>query len=170
MPGRPIRLLAFAVIAFASAACASPPASRSGTPSPTPGVQVITGYLNNAGVLEPLHEVYPEGSANTVQLAVSFADFHGVQLGIEGAVLFLKASTPNGSMVLDRVVDQEGDLQALPPGDYEFVAYYRSCDGNCGLLDPPKEFCSTTQTLEPDRQYWLTVQVKAGKCVLASTS
>jgi hypothetical protein len=119
-------------------------------------------------VTKPLREVFPEGEGNSVQLAMSFADWEGVMLGIEGAVLFLEVSTPSGSVVLDRVVDQNGDVQALPPGDYKLLAYYRTCDANCGLLDPPKEFCSTTKTLEASRQYWLTVRVKAHECAVAA--
>jgi hypothetical protein len=29
------------------------------------------------------------------------------------------------------------------------VSYIRSCDGNCGFLDPPSKHCSRTVTLRP---------------------
>jgi hypothetical protein len=134
-------------------------------------MQVITGTdANHQVILAPLKQVIPNGADNSVQLAVSFADDENAMLGIEGAILFINATSSSGSIVLDRIVDADGDVQSLPAGDYTLIAYYRPCDANCGFLDPPQEFCSVTQALDADQQYWLTVRINAHECVLALAS
>jgi hypothetical protein len=98
---------------------------------------------------------------------VSFRERQTVSLGIEGYKPFLKATSAGGSVVLDRIVDFDADAQTLPPGNYTLLAYYRPCDGDCSLLDPPQQFCAVQQVLEADQQYWLTVEIASRRCTFA---
>lgn len=107
-------------------------------------------------ILEPLIETRPEVGDTSAEIAFRFNGWDH-QLGIEGAILFLKASDANGVVVLDRMVDGEGDLERIPPGDYTLTAYYRTCDGNCAVLDRAQDFCSMQASFEPHGRYRLTV-------------
>lgn len=107
-------------------------------------------------ILEPLVETRPEVNETAGEIAFSFEGWDH-QLGIEGAVLFLKATDANGVVVLDRMVDGDGDLERIPPGDYTLTAYYRTCDGNCAVLDRAQDFCSLRASFEPNGRHRLTV-------------
>ena len=74
-----------------------------------------------------------------------------------GAVIFLRAVSVDGTTVADRAVTEE-TVTWLPGGQYTLQAYYRTCDGNCGLLDPATEFCHTDADVEASGSYVLTVE------------
>ncbi|HJP72548.1 MAG TPA: hypothetical protein VJ975_12595 [Candidatus Limnocylindria bacterium] len=119
------------------------------------GVQVGVNADREA-ILEPLVEIRPKIDETAAEIAFSFERWDH-QLGIEGAILFLKATDANGVVVLDRMVDGDGDLERIPPGDYSLTAYYRTCDGNCAVLDPAQDFCSLRASFEPSGRHRLTV-------------
>src|SRR5437867_3145659 len=50
----------------------------------------------------------------------------------------------------------------LPPGAYLIESYVRPCDGNCGLLDPPTERCSTGFQIQTGKAATATITYKAG--------
>ena len=161
-------------VAVALVACGAPgPASTAPTvrTSPTaslsalaegsttfvhPDVRVIVGVdADHTAIVEQLVEVRPpdRGVPAVVHLAVGPESDEPMMLGIEGAIGFLAAYAPDGSVVLDQIVELEGDRVELPGEDYVLRAYYRPCDGNCGLLDPPMEFCDIDVTLVAGGQY-----------------
>lgn len=49
--------------------------------------------------------------------------------------------------------------------DYEVEGYYRVCDGNCGLLDPPEPICTTELDLRDDQGYLVEIGGDSG-CVV----
>ena len=67
--------------------------------------------------------------------------------GVEGSVLFIRLTAPDGTIVLDRPFDWPSDAQNVPPGDYALTAYWRACGGNCSNLDPESEFCAHNVSL-----------------------
>ena len=126
-------------------------------PIPTPQVLVSDG-----GDTKPLVQVIPRPGDHAATIVVAEISTGG--LGMEGAVAFVSATDAAGNLVLDRIVDPRGGIQQkLDPAEYTFVAYYRTCDANCGFLDDPTEFCTVTGTVEPEATYRLAVTPKGCK-------
>jgi hypothetical protein len=131
-------------------------------PSPIPQIQVIVGVgADHVVQTEPLVQILPKVGANAAEIAVLFAGIQQGGLGIEGGVLFLSAVDAGGLIVLDRIIDFGGGLQALDPGAYTLIGYYRSCDANCSLLDPAVEFCRVDTVVEAEMRYHLTVTAES---------
>jgi hypothetical protein len=125
-----------------------------------PDTRVIVGVdADHTAIVDRLVEVHPaqRGVPAVVHLAIENASDGPMMLGIEGAIGFLAAHSPDGSTVLDQIVELERDSVSLPGGEYVLRAYYRPCDGSCGLLDPPHEFCDIDVTLVAGGQYDLNV-------------
>ena len=111
-------------------------------------------------ITEPFAEVLPAGDA-VADLNIRFQDpDQPVILGIEGAIFFLRSLDADGEVILDRIVKHPEATVPIPVGTQTLVAYYRTCDGNCGLLDPPLDFCSIEADIEPGRTYDFTVAVQ----------
>ena len=119
--------------------------------------------LDGRGGSAPLHEVIPGGSKGGASLAVSLTDTH-VLLGMEGYVVFVKAVSERGDVLLDQRTGVDGITASLPPGNYRFTAYYRNCDANCGYLDPPSDFCSTDISLVTDLPRMIVVSIAQRTC------
>ena len=156
-----IRRAALAMIIGVLVGCSTPAPEPVATTQDAPEAasMVIVGVdANHTAITEPLTEILPPESANDARVAVTFeAAEPPVILGIEGAVAFVRAHAPDGTPVVDRAVSLDGETIRIPAGDYVLVAYYRPCDRNCGLLDPPKDFCTVEGVLEPDEDYALAV-------------
>ena len=155
-------MLRAAVLLVLPSGCAAVTPTPVATPIPTPaGVRVITGVdENHHAIYEPLVEVFPSEPTNT-QLAVVVEE--PIVLGIEGAWLFLRG-TMDGAVMVDRNVDWDGTVQALPQGDDVLEVYYRACDGNCSILDGPTEICAAP--LAATGRHWLIVNLKLSTCTV----
>jgi hypothetical protein len=111
-------------------------------------------------ITQPFSETRPDGP-EVAHLEVAFPEpDQPVMLGIEGAVLFVRSVDADGTVILDRIVRAPESTIEIPAGAQTLVAYYRSCDGNCGLLDPPHDFCSVEADAEPAGSYRLIVEVQ----------
>ena len=131
-----------------------------GQPLQSPEIRVITGVdANHTAVTKPLVEIIPEPGDRAATVNVAFLDVDPNYLGLEGSLVFLMAKDAAHAPVLDRLVDTGGDQQRLDSGDYHFVAYFRTCDGNCSLLDAADEFCTIDATLASEATYLLTVEL-----------
>ena len=120
------------------------------------GTRVITGVdARHALITGPLIEAIPDRTARSGSVALTVGP-QPLMLGTEGAVIFLRAISVDGATVADRAVTEE-TLTWLPAGRYTLQAYYRTCDANCGLLDPAAEFCHTAVDVEASGSYVLTV-------------
>jgi hypothetical protein len=136
---------------------------------------VIVGVgEDHVAITQPLVEVFPPATNQDAEVRVIFEqEDQPVMLGIEGALGFLRAHAPDGSVVLDRIVELTEDTVTVPPNDYVLFAYYRTCDGSCTLLDPEQEFCSVDAALDPGGRYELSVtivEVQRAECVLTSVT
>jgi hypothetical protein len=107
----------------------------------------------------PFVELIPDGETATLDVAFVEPD-QPVMLGIEGAIFFLRSHDGGGDITLDRIVQHPEHRLEVPVGAQTLVAYYRTCNANCGNLDPPHDFCSIETELEAGRTYRLAVQVK----------
>lgn len=111
-------------------------------------------------ITEPFAETRPDGP-EVADLEVAFPEpDEPLILGIEGAVLFVRSVDADGTLILDRIVKAPESTIEVPSGTQTLVAYYRTCGGNCGLLDPPQDFCSVEADVERGGSYRLTVDVQ----------
>lgn len=168
MNGRPIHavrssaLLALGLAALTGACTAGlqeSPAPSGVTLRTHPDTLVIVGTdAAHTMITEPLVEVLPvvEGVPALLRLA-----FESVEdRGIEGGIGFVSAYEPGGAKALDRIADLDGDVVELGGGEYSVQLYFRPCDGNCGLLDPPVEWCTLQHTFVAGAKYDITVTGK----------
>ncbi len=120
-------------------------------------------------ILEPWFDVGPgaDDPSAELEVTVEYPEDQPVMLGIEGAILFVSAHDEDGLLALDAVVPFEGGVVDGPAGRQTVEAYYRSCDGNCSILDPPKTFCRTAATLDAGARYNLRVVVRSADPVAA---
>jgi hypothetical protein len=92
---------------------------------------------------------------------------------IEGGYFFVRATSPDGQVVLEKRLDTVTDEadppprwatgeEYLPPGSYEFTVYGRSCDANCGFLDPASYVCAFPITAAANEQ--LTIDYDWNDC------
>jgi hypothetical protein len=134
------------------------------------GPRVIVGVdASHKVITEPFHEVIPSTNADDATIAVTVSTPQFGQFGIEGGFRMIRATRPDGTIVLDRRV---GDgAVALPSGKYELGTYVLNCDGNCDLLDGPSNLCSVEATVEASERYELTITIQpraAMTCAVAA--
>ncbi|MDQ2934686.1 MAG: hypothetical protein M3R49_06845 [Chloroflexota bacterium] len=131
-----------------------------------PGVVVLDGR----GGSQPLVELIPTVAKDAPQVEVKWIETDGVLLGIEGALGFLRSVAADGSVILDRMMETEGPSRyPTPPGEQTLVAYYRTCDGNCGTLDPEEQLCAQVGALESGHAYVLEVSLRTRACRLTKS-
>jgi hypothetical protein len=76
-------------------------------------------------------------------------------LPIEGYIPFAVVRKAGSGRVVLRA--KPSFHRNLPAGRYRLSSYMRTCDGNCGFLDPPTNKCATTFELE--RRKTTTIRV-----------
>jgi hypothetical protein len=121
---------------------------------------VQVGVDDHTMVTEPWIRV-PADPATAATVDVEFAfPAGGVNLGIEGALGFLRAHDEQGNVIFDDLMPlDEGSSVLARPGPQTLVPYFRSCDGWCGLLDWPVDFCSVDTDLAAGSRYRLVVSI-----------
>jgi hypothetical protein len=75
---------------------------------------------------------------------------------------------PAGATLLTRRLPGSQKLMLrLKPGAYRLVSWQRTCDANCGDLDPPSDRCARPFTIKPHQELAVTIQVDfASGCVI----
>ena len=149
---------------------ATSPSATSSTGEPASRQQVVPEVmvLDGKGGTRPLVETIALTAEGAPEVEVRWTD--RVPLGIEGARGFIRSVAADGSLILDRLMEEEGGTRvATQPGDQTLVAYYRTCDGNCGLLDPESPLCSAFGTLQSGQAYALEVSLRTLMCSLSES-
>ena len=92
----------------------------------------------------------------------------GNVLPTEGALSYIRVERATGAMVTERQLPGTGKLTLrLRPGAYRLMSWQRTCDANCGNLDPPSQQCARPFTLRQDDQLTATIRVNfASGCVI----
>jgi hypothetical protein len=68
---------------------------------------------------------------------------------IEGAYSYVRIEDQSGHKATEQRVQSERNVVIpLDPGSYRLVSYQRTCDGNCGSLDPASDSCSSGFTAD----------------------
>ena len=164
------RRMALAALAGALAACSGLTRDAAAvTPSEVVPQVIVGADEKHVMITEPLEELIPKEHPDDANVTVTFeAGNQPIMLGIEGAVAFVRAEAADGTPVVDRAVSLSGETIPIPAGEHLLVAYYRACDGNCELLDPPADFCSVEAVLDADEDYALRILLiyRPTKCVL----
>ena len=88
----------------------------------------------------------------------------------EGSYSYIRVEHTSGDKLLEeRLPEATGHsptfvseaVLRVDPGEYRFVSFQRTCDGNCGSLDPPSDECK--QVVRVDEPAELTVTVRPGE-------
>jgi len=95
---------------------------------------------------------------------------------VEGSYSYIRVENTNGDKLLEeRLPEATGHsptfvsetVLRLDPGEYRFVSFQRTCDGNCGSLDPPSDDCG--EIVRVGELVDLTVTVRPGEgCTFSS--
>jgi hypothetical protein len=82
---------------------------------------------------------------------------------IEGAYSYVRIENSSGGKVTEQRLPSDGTASIpLDPGSYTLISYQRTCDGNCGNLDPASDTCSGGFTAAEDRSLSATITVTYG--------
>jgi hypothetical protein len=107
----------------------------------------------------PLQEVIPADDRGGAQLTITAVDMPVMLGGLEGAELFARLKSADGTVALDRRI-HDGLTHWLPPGDYRMTGYYRACVGTCQNLEhPPQNLCATDVSLTAGHSYEVVFSV-----------
>jgi hypothetical protein len=90
-------------------------------------------------------------------------------MGIEGTLYFIRAVSPTVRIVLARQWEWPSLDQRVPPGAYQVTIYARTCDANCGYLDPSMLSCTVDLLAEPSTTYTIRYHVPNGMSSSAAT-
>jgi hypothetical protein len=87
----------------------------------------------------------------------------------EGARSYIRIESLAGAAPVTRQLPGSQKLVLpLKPGAYRLVSWQRTCDGNCGHLDPPSDQCARRFTVRPHQKVGVTIRVNfASGCVIA---
>jgi hypothetical protein len=174
---KPTRRLAILLVVGAAACTpAGQGGSQEAVPSQAPltGVQICDqydapsippGYDTNGcwaptEYFEAAPEVIPsvDVSAPTLLLQASGT----APMGTEGTLYFIRAVSPTARVVLERKWEWPSLEQRIPPGAYQVTIYARTCDANCGSLDPSMLSCTVDVLAEPSMTYTIAYDVSSG--------
>jgi hypothetical protein len=176
MPNPPglarLALVGAVLVLAACGGAATSPSATSSFGEPTSRQQAVPDVMviDLKGGSRPLVETIAVTGEGAPEVEVRWVETEGVLLGIEGARGFIRSIGSDGSLVLDRIMQQEGGTRvATQPGEQTLVAYYRTCDANCGMLDPETPLCSAFSTLQNGKAYLLEVSLRTRMCSLTDS-
>ena len=103
----------------------------------------------------------PPADEQGARLHVQQVIAKGSPLPIEGAYAYIRVEQPDGSKVMERRLKGSATVE-LAAGRYRLLSWQRTCDGNCGYLDPPSDQCSEGFEVRHDQGLGATVTVRYG--------
>lgn len=84
----------------------------------------------------------------------------GTAVPIEGAFAYIRLERAGGGTVAERRLPDSGKLTlTVPSGVYRLMSWQRTCDANCGNLDPPGNHCARPVTLRKGEQLQAVIRV-----------
>ena len=129
--------------------------------SPIPSGYDSNGCWTSPDFLERGPEVIPEVDSTSPLLRIEASGT--APEGFEGTLFFVRVMSTTSQIVLEREWQWPSMEQQIPPGAYQVTAWARTCDGNCGSLDPPIVSCTVDILAEPSFEYTMTYEVTAGE-------
>ena len=82
---------------------------------------------------------------------------------IEGSIWHLRVVGSAGDAVLDSDLKDDHVSLQIAPGRYRLESYERQCDGNCGILSPPSDDCTSSVTAQARATVTVRVTLTPGK-------
>jgi hypothetical protein len=105
----------------------------------------------------------PAGEQRSGELRIVEVHVPGAPFPIEGEFSYVRAAGDSGAPAAESRLDSEGTLRLRLAADrYTLRVWHRTCDGNCGLLDPPTDRCEQTVELAADEVVKLTIENTPG--------
>ena len=102
------------------------------------------------------------GEQPSGELRIAEVHVPGTPFPVEGEFSYVRAEGDSGASG-DRRLGSDGTLRLrLAAGQYALSLWHRTCDGNCGLLDPPGDRCAQTLDLRADEVVKLTIENTPG--------
>jgi hypothetical protein len=94
--------------------------------------------------------------------------FEGQRFYIEGSISLVRIQRAGRTGGQPRMLEPAGGRVAkltvkLAAGRYHLYSWQRPCDGNCSLLDPPADRCSTGFRIASGRVTRATIHVMPGQ-------
>jgi hypothetical protein len=86
----------------------------------------------------------------------------GSPIPIEGEFSYVRLSPSDGPAMEWRLSTAQELRQRLAAGRYTLSVWHRTCDGNCGLLDPPSDRCEETLVLRAQELTRVTIENTPG--------
>jgi hypothetical protein len=92
----------------------------------------------------------------------------GNAVPVEGAFSYIRIERGTGGTLIERQLPDSGKLRLkLHPGAYRLVSWQRTCDANCGNLDPPSSRCARPFTVRQREPLEATIRVNfESTCVI----
>ncbi len=81
---------------------------------------------------------------------------------IEGAYSYVRVETRDGTKIVEERLRAKETTIRLDSGSYRLISYQRTCDANCGNLDPVSDSCDRTFTMARDKALNAGVRVSYG--------
>jgi hypothetical protein len=103
------------------------------------------------------------GGEQPGELRIVETNVPGAPIPIEGEFSYVRVSGEDGGSVAERRLDPGDALHlSLAAGSYTLSVWHRTCDGNCGYLDPPSDRCEETLVLRAHEVTSLTIENTPG--------
>jgi hypothetical protein len=94
----------------------------------------------------------------------------GTAFPVEGALSYIRVERADGAVVAVRQLTGKKLVIKVDSGVYRLASWQRSCDGNCGNLDPPSSRCERTFSVRQDELLQTTIRVNftspATRCLI----
>ena len=104
--------------------------------------------------------------AGTGQLRITQVRM-GTAMPTEGALSYIRLERTGGATVTERLPDSGRLTLTVPPGAYRLMSWQRTCDANCGHLDPPSSRCARPFTLRKGERLQAVIRVGfVSRCVI----
>jgi hypothetical protein len=104
--------------------------------------------------------------ANAGQLKIAQVTV-GDAIPVEGALSYIRIERETGAALTRQLPGSHQLTLRVPPGAYRLMSWQRTCDGNCGYLDPPSNRCVRPFTLRPGEKLDVAIRVNfASGCVI----
>jgi WD40 repeat protein len=109
---------------------------------------------------------------DAAELRVVEVHVPGAPFAIEGEITYLRLERADGGVVKEATLPNASEPPfrvAVEPGRYTLAVWHRTCDGNCGYLDPPSDRCRAGLDLRPGSSTEVTIENSPGSDCRAVT-
>ena len=111
-----------------------------------------------------------DGPAETAPAKAGLLKITQVTVGdaipIEGALSYIRIKSTGATVTRQLPASHQVTLR-MAPGAYQLMSWQRTCDRNCGYLDPPSNRCARSFTLRSQEHLGVAIRVNFdSECVI----